>query len=231
MRWRPCESASLCLFTWLVEAVEDLLVGRVCFRSRGELSAGQPSLLQSALESYPVGGRGTGSKSTHFRSDLGLLQHNLLIVTQHTQFCWCLCHTVEIFHSSVFLPWCPRAGSPPPSSPAASSKWSPGYFPQEASAPSPAEVSFPAETRSFWAVCCCADGSEEAGLPQTSSAYVLFRQRQENTWAWLVLAGIISYIFLFYVLPFSSLRSLASSFTHLSTSGFATLSLWEGCRK
>lgn len=30
-------------------------------------------------------------------------------------------------------------------------------------------------------------------------------------------------------LPLRSLRSLASSFTHLITSGFAALSLWEGC--
>ena len=37
-----------------VEMEDDLLVGRVCSHSRGDLSVGQLSLLQSALVSYPV---------------------------------------------------------------------------------------------------------------------------------------------------------------------------------
>lgn len=123
----------------------------------------------------------------------------MLFILHGTSICW-ICPSM--FYLSIHprkrvtwsrsLPWCPQGGSPPPSSPAASSQLSPGCFPPEASAPSPAGVSSPAESRSFWAACCCAGGSEAASPPQTSSACVLKRKRRNRKNIHKLLVWIIS---------------------------------------
>lgn len=128
----------------------------------------------------------------------------------------------------MVLPWCPRGGSPPPSSPAAYSKSSPRSFPPEASALSPAGVSSPAESRSFWAACCCADGSEAAGPLQTSSACSLIRgeEKQEKyMWAqWILVSDVLGVLILYM----SHLLALYEAWpVHLPTSAPLGLQLYH----
>lgn len=87
-------------------------------------------------------------------------------------------------------------------------------------------------SRSFWAVCCCAGGSEGAGPPQTSTAcFLIMKQRSSVSLIHSTDSNDILKVTVSSFLPFNILRSVDSSVTHLSTSGFAALSLWDGCMK
>lgn len=98
-------SVFVCLFTEGVQARDDLPVDHVCSRSRGALSAGPVSPLQSAPVSYPVSS-GTGSES----SDPSSLCHIATLAAAakqiqtllHVSELYAVCHSVQKPQKDVF---------------------------------------------------------------------------------------------------------------------------------